>query len=66
MTVKNWNRMIRRMRRYVSQGKTFDRFRSDNASGYQIAWSTMRKAWEVAEMQVLGHVREADMILTYK
>lgn len=66
MDVKAYNRMIREMRKYVSQRKSFDRFRNDHRGGYRIAWSTMHKAWEVAEMQVFGTVRSIDKILTYK
>lgn len=66
MDIKAYNRMIKKMRKYVSQKKTFDQFRHDTRGGYRIAWGTMYQAWKVAEMQVFGSVKSVDRILTYK
>lgn len=65
MTVKAYNRMIRKMRKYVSSRKSFNRFRNDHL-GYNIGWGMMYKAWKVAEMQVFGRIKSQDLILTYK
>ena len=65
MTAKAYNRMLKKMRQYISHGKTFDKFRNDHL-GYKIAWSTMLKAWKMAEMQVLGRSISHDAIITYK
>lgn len=65
MTAGAYRRMIRKMRKYVSQGKTFNRFRNDH-NGYRVGWSTMLRAWHVAEMQVMGRIRQQDVIWTYK
>lgn len=53
MTAKAYRRMVRKMRKYISSGKTFDRFRNDHL-GYNVGWSTMLRGWKVAEFQVLG------------
>lgn len=65
MTAKAYNRMLKKMRQYISHGKTFDRFRNDHL-GYKIAWSTMLKAWKMAEVQILGQARNHDVIITPK
>lgn len=65
MTAKAYNRMLKKMRQYISHGKTFDRFRNDHL-GYKIAWSTMLKAWKMAEVQILGQARSHDAIITPK
>ena len=65
MTVKAYRRMVRKMRKYISSGKSFDRFRNDHL-GYNVGWSTMLRGWKVAEFQVLGRAREHDAIITYK
>lgn len=66
MTPKAWKRMIRKMRKYVAQGRTFNQFRNESGCGYPIAWSTMLRGWKVAEIQVNGRAKSQDRIITYK
>ena len=56
MTVKAYNRMIRKMQHYVSKNMTFKRFRNDHV-GYGIGLRKMHQAWKVAEMRVTGRIR---------
>ena len=65
MTASAYRKMIGKMRKYVGAGKTFNRFRNDH-TGYRVGWGTMLKAWRVAEVQVMGRIRQQDVIWTYK